>query len=105
THMSRSRQPLFARQSLVPVLGFIALSLFVINFFTFLSHTFAPSRCAAGAKVEEARALDMPGLHARVIERQRLDREVQRAEAELRRVERKLRCIERTVRQKEALVR
>lgn len=94
--MSNPHLHRFARQSLVPLLGFIAMSLFVINFFTFLSHQFDPSRCTADVQPTrvEHRVIELPGVHARAIEieMREVERELRQAEAELRRAERALRC-------------
>jgi hypothetical protein len=95
--MSRSNLHSYARQSLVPVLGFIALSLFVINFFTFLSHTFAPNRCTAGMRTQKMEVIEFPSLHTRV-DVGRMEKEMRRIEQEMQHVERKLRCAERGMR-------
>lgn len=85
--MSRSRQPGFVRQSLVPLLGFFAMSLFVINFFTFLSHFSAPDRCSARMRTvqPEPPAMEWSTIHSRIeVERQQIARQLQQAEAQMR---------------------
>ncbi len=101
--MSRSRLNYVVRQSLVPLLGFVAVSLFVVNFFTYLSHAFAPQRCTAGAREQvDAPVEKRKAVHAYVV-RQRAAEE--RAAAALQRVQQKVRCAEKAARRAQALAR
>lgn len=103
-----TRSP-FARQSLVPILGFIAVALFIVNFFTFLSHRLAPSPRCTVAVVHDATHDGEHLVHLRALRsdlhqlQQEMDVEVdvralREAEREVRRAAREAAEAERSIR-------